>query len=257
MKLAIRQFLAVTLTAGLVFIPALQAQQQGKSATPQVQPAPSPGGGGATHPSGGVTYSSAVLTSGTSTIVKTLNKLNVQTATSADIQSAATALQDVFASLEETGANSQMQAWILANASTIKDYSPSTTDVQNLYTSMTKSGAVVTMTQVRNILTVNAEDEEEFVNQISQNGMASVEADIVTSLQQAATSVASKGSVVQVGFQRNSKNRARLLLVNCAANAVAASGLGLAAGLMGAEPVCAAFEMVAIVYGLLSLANVC
>ena len=252
-----KQFLAAILTAGLLCVPALQAQQQSQTATPQNVPVPVQGNGPAPPATVGLTYSPAVVTTTTSTLVQTLNKLNVQTATAADIQSVATALQIAFASFQETGANSQMQAWILANASTIENYSPSDAAVTNLYASMTKSGAVVTTTQVRNILSISAQDEQEFVSQITTNGIASVEAQIVTAFQEAATSVGSKGSVVQVAYQRNSKNRARLLLINCANNAIAAGALGVGAGLVGAEPVALAFAVVAVTYGILAKLNLC
>jgi len=71
MKGSIRQFLSVILAAGLLFVPALQAQQQGQSATTQVQPAPSPGGG-ATHPTGLGVAGPAIPSSLSISVVQTM-----------------------------------------------------------------------------------------------------------------------------------------------------------------------------------------
>jgi hypothetical protein len=257
MKVALKWFVTMFLAIGLLFAPGLQAQQQSQTATPQNVPVPVQGNGPAPPPTVGLAYSPAVVTTSTATLVQTLNKLNVQTATAGDIQSAATALQITFASLQETGANAQFQAWILANASLIESYSPTPTAVNNLYVSLTNSGAVVSLDDVQNMLSVSAQEAQEFVSQVKQNGMASMEAQIVTALQQAATTVGSRGSMVQVAYQRNSKTRARLLLIDCANNALAAGALAVGAGLLGAEPVAAVFGLVALTYGIFHKLALC
>ncbi|MGD0402060.1 MAG: hypothetical protein ABSB66_02600 [Candidatus Acidiferrales bacterium] len=122
MKIASKQFITMLLAIGLLFVPALQAQQKSQSATPQAgTPAPVLGNGPPPPNSGGYplaggpiapsSFSTAVANSTVSVAVTAQQHLvSSGTLLASDYTALATSLQTFFAEMDSTGLTATMQS---------------------------------------------------------------------------------------------------------------------------------------------------
>jgi hypothetical protein len=247
-----KQFLTIILTAGLLFAPALQAQQ---SAKPQVgTPAPVLGNGppppngsgypiagGPTVPSG---FSTAVVSS-LQTVAVTAQQHLVSNGTllASDYTALATSLQTFFAEMDSTGLTATMQSWILSN-SALFTTEPSTSVVQAAYSVLeAKGGVVVSESQfVSSIQNEPLASRQQFYSIVQTNGLAYFHAQMIANLQ----TLASEAVLMHNGVG--------YVTVGCRAPII-----GLGAGYVGVAalailpPVGVVLGAVAVVVGLASL----
>jgi hypothetical protein len=226
MKGAIRQFLAVILAAGLLFVPALQAQQEGRSATTQVQPAPSPGGG-ASHPTGLGVAGPAIPSSLSISVVQTMqtkmialnSAVAANKATASTYSAAATALQSYFGNQDETGFTKTIETWILDNSDLFTSTTLTTAQLQAGYASLQSSGVVTTYSAyVQSMTTPTLSEREEFLSAVQTSGLSAYDAQIVSALN-------------SISAQVNTRHNGGILIqVNCGFNLAVA---GLYAGIVG------------------------
>lgn len=189
-----QQFLAGLLMMGVAFIPAVQAQQQSSQA-PNVRPAPGgPGGTGGGGYSGVPAPPTTLSTATFQTAKQKMVTLQVQAAAghglkAADVASAATALQNVFANMDETGYTAKVQAWVLANPTLFTTQNPTTAELQTAYASLGGTGITETYAQfVQRITGASLDTRQMFITQVQTNGLDYVHSQIIAAMNATANS---------------------------------------------------------------------
>jgi nitrate reductase alpha subunit len=195
MKIALKQFVTMFLAIGLLFAPALQAQQQSQTAKPQNVPVPVQGNGPAppspsppsisyngslSVPSG---VSLAVAQTEQSAMVNLSNKVNANTAASSDYASAATATQAMLGNFNETGFTAAVQAFIVNNE-TLFTTNPTTAQLTYAYNQAKAAGSSLTLAQFENALLSSTLAERQALYTAAQQGQLQAALnDMVTQLQ--------------------------------------------------------------------------
>jgi hypothetical protein len=187
MKTVAKQFLSMFMMAGLLFVPALQAQQD-QQAHPQNVPVPPPGGGVTGGGYGSVpkpptTLATSVFQVAQSKMVTLQKEAVVGTLKSADVASASTALQNVFANMDETGYTVKLQSWILANADLFTTQNPTTAQLETAYATFSGTGVTETYSQfVQRITGVPLNVRQAFITAVQQSGLDYVHSQILSAM---------------------------------------------------------------------------
>ena len=153
----------------LAFAPCLNAGQLEGQVTSATQPT--------------TKLSDVITSSATVNLVALLNKLQDGTAQAADVRGALVAVSTLIANMQETGANDQITAQILAQEDSFLNEGISEEQIQKQIASLMANGAKINPNHYRNGLLTTQQQRQATIANIKKNGMWGVEQQFLTHLQ--------------------------------------------------------------------------
>lgn len=143
----------------------------------QVSPPPQNSGG--TYPP----LSKAVISFTQSSLASLYQKLQNQSATGSDVQSAASALGLLFANMQETGFNAQLSTTLIANSDAIENNPADLTRVQYLQGKLRSIGIEISPQQAFDAFNISYDQWLALINEVKSSGIVQVESNIVVQFQ--------------------------------------------------------------------------
>jgi hypothetical protein len=212
-----------------------------------------------------VATSDAVTSAASVSAVMLLNKSREGTLDASDVQGAIVALSTLFAHMQETGLNDQIQLNILSHEDAILNSGPTEEQIQGLYSKVNSSGGKVSLNEFRNSLLTAQAGRQQFLSKIKKVGLWAVEKEQITELQKiqvtlkADTSMRSPAALSSLysfnahsfktaSFDRSSTSSAHLRRAYCEAAALSAECALLA--IFSPPPLDAVMAAMAAVYGI-------
>jgi hypothetical protein len=108
---------------------------------------------------------------------------------SADVASAATAMQSAFANMDETGYTVKLQTWILANPALFTTQNPTTAELETAYASLSGTGVVETYAQfVQSVTGATLDVRQAFIAAVQTSGLDYVHSQIISAMNATAAS---------------------------------------------------------------------
>lgn len=216
----VKLVLSTFLCAGMLFIPALDAQQQ-----QQQDASPSDGYTGPQVPT---SLSLGVVQTMQSKMLVLNNKLqNGQQPTASDDAAASTSMQAYFANSDETGWTANLQTWIINNADLFTTLNLSVAQLQAAYTNLQGTGAIISYHQfVEGIMGDSLSDREAFLNFVETSGLQAFHSNMVRALTVLSTANATSGKLSYASLHR--RGLGKMLLVGTWTFSWAAAGMYLA-----------------------------
>jgi hypothetical protein len=214
-----------------------------------------------------IVLSNAVTSAATVSLVTLLNKTQDGTAEASDVQGAVVALRTLFAHMQETGLNDQIQRDILSREDEILNSVPSEERVQELYTKVKASGAKVEYEGFRNSHLTTQKDRQQFLTKIKKVGLLGLEKEFLAQLQMVQQRMKSDASLhswlvlpsmyilgdgrhglMMASGQGNNVPRAHLQRVGCKYTGYAVACALLALASLECPPAAIAFAVTGIAY---------
>jgi hypothetical protein len=179
-----------------------------------------------------IALSDVATTAATVNLVALFNKLQDGTAQAADVRGARVALATAFAQMQQTGANDQYTAQILAQEDSFLNKGISEEQIQQHINSLTAMGAQINPNQYRNTLFSTRQQRLTILANLKKNGIWGMEQRLLSSLQTLESTLQSRGptsaglrlssaynsggeSLRLLEYQRNGAPRAHLQRVDC------------------------------------------
>jgi hypothetical protein len=193
MKVVAKQFLTMCLAIGLLFAPAIQAQQQEGN----IICGPTCGGGGGTGGDGyhAIPKPPATLSQSTFQIAQQ-KMVTIQQQAKAghlkgtDVAAAATATQAVFANMDEAGYTPKLEAWIKANSDLFTTQNPTDAELKVGFAALGGTGVTETYAQfVQRITGAPLDVRQAFITAVQTNGLAYFHKGLVAAMNATANSV--------------------------------------------------------------------
>lgn len=138
--------------------------------------------------------SQAVVTSAETQTISLINKTIENKADTTDVASARVALATLFANLQESGLNDQIQAKILASKDDFLRYGISSKQIEKQHGQLEKQGVKLSLNQYRNSAYTSSEQRESLIALIEKNGIVAVEQQLLNALAAHQTSLNSGAS---------------------------------------------------------------
>ncbi len=113
-----------------------------------------------------------------------VNKVQAGTLQAGDVQEATVAVGTLFAYLQETGMNDQLQASLLAEQDDIVNNGPTEERIETLYAQIRSKGVNVQLGQFRNSMFTTSAARQQMITQLQKFGLWGIEQETLASLQQ-------------------------------------------------------------------------